>query len=310
MNAHQRSPRIARVLRASLGTLPWLVLLPALLRAQEIRYNGSLTYAEGDYIFTDRTESISLINGLNARWSRFGISLSLPLVAQTSTAVAFLHGVPLPTGGPDHRAVRQRQPGRPVSMGSRGEGPGGQSATLQQTEEPGLVVTEPENYRVSVGDPLLSTSVEAFQGFGLLRAVAVEALVKAPVADAESGVGTGEWDYGFGGSLVFGSGIALLFADAIYWTPGDMPELELKSYLDVGTGVGLSLGERWSALVSVTTASEIIENVDPPVSASVSLSRRTRRGASLSGGASVGLSESASDFALFAGWGIELTRPR
>ena len=299
-----------RALRVGLSLFVGLALVPPDLVAQEIRYSGLLGYAQGDYIFTQRTESVSLINGLSARWARLGMSVSFPVVAQTSTAVAFIHGLPVPTGGPDNRAVGQRQPGRSVPMRPRGHGPEQQdpnvTAARQLAQEESLEVSEPGDYELAVGDPLLGLAFELFQGLGGLRSAEVEGMVKAPVADVESGVGTGEWDYGLGGSLVFGLGRALLLTDATYWTLGDMPGLELKSYFDVGAGIGHPLREGWTVLASIAAASEIIENVDPPASASVAIARRWESGGSLSGGVSVGLTESASDLSIFLGWGIDL----
>lgn len=275
-----------------------LALLPAVLAGQEIRYSGSVGYTQGDYIFTERTSSMSLLNGVSLRVGRFGARLSLPVIMQDSRALTYLHGVPVPTGGPDSDAVRQRQSGEPIRMGRRHNG------TSPGTDS--VWVTEPGDFEMNVGDPMLSGSIEVYQGFDAVRSVELRGQMKAPLADVDSGVGSGEWDFGAGGSLAIGAGRALLFLDATYWWLGDMADLELEDYVDYGAGLGVPLGDRWSALASFAGASRIIDGVDPPASVSVSFARRLAAGGSLNAGVGIGLTESAADVSVFLGWGFRL----
>lgn len=246
------------------------------LEGQEVRYTGSVGYATGSYTFTERTSSVSILNGLALGGDRWSISASVPVVIQNSGDVTYVGGMGVPTGS-----------GRGSGRGSM---PGGTTDSVTG------------GYDVVLGDPVLRGSVSPYRGFGTVRAVELQAMAKVPVADPSTGVGTGEWDVGAGISAGFGVGSTFLFADASVWSPGDMPELELKPYATAALGAGRSLGDRWSALASVTASSPVIEGIAAPVSLGGGLSYRVTENRSLNLGATVGLTDTAPDVSVYLGW--------
>lgn len=281
--------------------------------AQEVSYTGSLQYSTGAYVFQQRTHSVYLISGLGVRGDRLELSGSLPVVLQNSTVVTWVQGMPVPTGGPDHEALRRREPGSkiPTRRGGGGMGPGGRmagsAAVLPGQTGPGTEATDSvtfsDEFGVNVADPYLSGSVEAFSGLGTVRSVRFSAGTKIPLADVESGVGTGEWDYAAGTSLTLGLGGVYLFGDVTWWWLGDLPELELEDGLSYGVGAGGSvLDGRATVLATVSGAQSSVATVDPPVMAGVSLGYTLREGRSLSLGLSAGLTESSPDVSLYLGW--------
>ena len=160
--------------------------------AQELRYSGSLGFSTGSYIFTDRTESLSLLNGVDLSFGRLSLSAALPIIAQTSQAVAFLGGGMMPTGGPDHAAESQGHSGTGMGIGEH------------------LSDAATGSFEATIGDPLIRGLYRLVQGPGFLRSLTVEGMAKAPLAPISSGIGTGAWDVGVGTSAVMAFGKTLL----------------------------------------------------------------------------------------------------
>ncbi len=267
---------MSRSYRLSVGAVGVLVALAASsLPAQEIRYTGSVGYATGSYDFTERTSSVSVLNGLALSGSRWSVSATVPITFQNTGDVSYVGGMGVPTG-----STR-------TGMGRR-SGMGGAAAS----------------YEAVLADPVIQGAVTAFQGFGFLRTLEIRTMAKAPVADPATGVGTGQWDVGGGLSVGFGAGRTFFFADASAWSPGDLPDLELKTYGTVSAGVGRPLGDRWSGLASLSVSTAMIDGIAPPASLGGGISYRVAEGRSMNVGASVGLTDSAADISVYFGWSI------
>lgn len=260
--------------RASVIMLALAFGLAAPGTAQDLRYTGSVGYATGSYTFAEQTSSVSILNGLSLDADRWSVSGSIPLIIQNSGDVTYVGGMRVPTGS-----------GRD-GMGDRGSMDSGTTG----------------RYEATLGDPVIRGAFTPFEGFGTLRVVEIQAAAKVPVADPATGVGTGEWDVGGGLSAGLGFGSTFLFADAAVWSPGDLPDTELRSYVTGSMGVGRPLGGDWSGVASVSAASSMLDGVQGPVSASGGLSYRLSDRGRMSFGLSVGLTESAPDLAIFLGW--------
>jgi hypothetical protein len=283
-------------------------------QAQEVTWNGTLGSATGSYIFTEQFRTFSLLNSLTLRAGRLELSASLPVVAQNGTAISYVAGVPVPTGGPDNVAVARRQRGQSVAVRPGRRGSGGMQLTDtalgnvlgQGTGADSASVAGTGDFATNVGDPMFGASLTAFEGTGLLRSVGVEGWAKSPVASVASGIGTGAWDYGAGASLVMGLGETLVFTSATWWMLGDMPDLELKDALFYSMGVGHRLGGAWSLLATASASTAIVAGSDPPASLGLLLSRSVGGGGSISIGAGAGVTESASAFTASLGWSTRL----
>ena len=301
--------------RISVATVAALIVLmglarPCAIEAQVVTYSLSTSYSAGSYIFTGNTWSAAMFHGLQVQAGRFNFSASLPIVAQNNTALTYIGGVIVPTGGPDGAAVAGRQKGQPVQMGQgmRG-GQGMQPSGALMALAPGdtLTVAEPSGTAVNVGDPFFSGGVELYRGTGWVRSMSVQAFAKAPVASVSSGVSTGQWDYGGGASLSMGSARTFVFGDASYWVLGDMPTLELLDNVMYGVGIGRASDDgRWSVIGSASGSSAVIRNVSPPASAGVSVAYRQSASQSLTFGLHFGLTESAPQFGASVGWRVRL----
>lgn len=254
----------------------WAGVLVALafssVTGQQLRYSGSVGYATGYYDFTERTSTLSLLNGLALVGDRWSLSATVPIAVQNSDAVSYVGGMGVPTG-------------------SRHDGAGRRSAGVGTS-----------SYAVVLGDPVLRASFRPYRGFGALRLLELQAMAKAPLADPATGVGTGQWDVGGGVSAGFGAGRTYFFAEASAWSPGDLPDLELKEYGTVAAGIGQPLGGGWSGLLSVSVSSAMIDGISPPASLNGGLSYGVAGSGSISVGAGVGLTDSAPDVSVYLGW--------
>ena len=270
--------------------------------AQEVTWTGSLELTSGDYLFTERTTTFYLLNGLDARLGAFRIGVSLPLVMQDNPVVARVGPIPLPTGGEQHGELRGRG-------GGGGSGSGSSANRLpvdgaqSQGEDP--IEIESGSYDLYIADPLLRLGLDLQPSSGPLRSVYLGASAKPPLKSVNSGVGTGAWDAGGGIGLTFVAGRLLFLLDATYWILGDLPELELKNALMYGAAVGSIFGDGpWGWSISLLGSTEIIEGVDPPVSLGANVLLTPSSGRSLRVGLRVGLTEAASDIGASLGWSL------
>ena len=304
------------------ASLHWLVIAAVALgaaalarqsNAQRVEYSGSFQSATGRYLFTERTTSLSLFNGLSLDLGRLRLTAMVPVLYQNSTAVTFIAGSPVPTGGPDADVVRQRQGSTRVPMGSGGKGRtsirgvmGMTAASLNEADAE--VVAEPGEFEMNLGDPLVQAELDLYRGAGVVRAFTVSAVAKAPVADVASGIGTGEWDFGAGAMFALGGNRTFLLANAAYWLLGDMPELPLENTLSYGASVGRALGAtgRWSVSGSVMGSTAVVETSDAPLSAGVGVGYLRDGGDGINVGVMFGLSESSPDVSTYVGWRVPL----
>src|SRR6056297_1394430 len=126
--------------------------------AQAVRYSGSLSYSTGSYVFTQRTHSLWLTNGVGITGSRVSASASLPLILQNSGVVSVVAGQPVPTGGAGHAAVGRRSGDGPIGTRRRGSGETGGTSVDSTT------VYFRGTYGLEVGDPSVRFSYDLFSG--------------------------------------------------------------------------------------------------------------------------------------------------
>jgi hypothetical protein len=271
--------------------LPVLGLAAAPATGQEITYTGSIQVASGDYIFTERTTSIYVLNGLEMSAGPVRLSGMLPVISQSTPWVTY-GSIPVPSGGAQGGEVT-RQIGKKGGAG----GTHGRTIVTLPVPEEGLA------YQVGIGDPLVRADVELVSDHGARPAVRFSASSKIPVADPDDGFGTGAWDYGAGLSLAKQFGRRSVFADVAYWRFGDLPELELKDGLAYGIAYGQVLATgRWSVLASFSGGTSILDGMDPPMQVGIGVNRLLQSGRSLSVSTGFGLTETAPDFSVSVGW--------
>lgn len=268
--------------------------------AQEVTYTGGLFYAGGSYIFDSRSDALYLSNGLSLSWGAFDVGVSVPVITQNGGVVTTLaQGIQLPTGGTEHETIAGRREGDTVGTRKKDGG--------TPVPDDSTVVSFDSDFTTQLGDPTMAASGQLHSGLGAVRSVRVQAAAKAPLNDLDSGIGSGEWDFGAGASVIGAAGSVLLFIDAMYWWMGDLPDLVLTD--GVSYGVGASVGVfsgRGSVLAMLSGMTSSIETVDPPMSIALSLSRSVGARGFVSGGFGVGLTESAPSISAQVGWSIRV----
>lgn len=281
------------------------------LHAQNLNYTGSMQYSTGTYFFEESTESFSLVNGLGWSGDHLSAYLNVPFIIQNSPWISYGITGSLPTGGPEHKTVRDSSARR----GSKGQG-GNQNmmSTTSSTDNPyrlqeeDVIMNDTSSYtQSSFGDPNLYTNVRLYFSDTGETALWLNTGIKFPFADANSGFGTGEWDYGVGISA--SQRIAGLFfiADVMKWWFGNLPDLELKNPFSYSLGIGKSFGDGdWMINGSFNGYTEIIEHYDPPMNVGLGLGYFATDWLSLNSSFTLGLAESSSDFSMGLGWNVKL----
>lgn len=281
---------VSRGVGYGLGLLAAGYLAAAPASAQSLTYTGSLQGSSGDYIFTERTTGIYLVNGVELAAGRLTVSASLPVIGQSTPWVS-QGPVLVPSGGRySGEVVRQ------VDQMRRAGRMGRTMVALPPVEQ-GV------GSSFGVGDPLVRAEVEVVAGTSSRPSVRVSASAKAPLADPDDGFGTGAWDYGVGAAVTTRVGRGTVLADLAYWRMGDLPDLELRDGAGYSLGYGHLLGSgRWSLLGSVSGWTTIIDGAQPPLQLGVGLGRLLARGRSVSVNLGVGLTETAPDVSVGLGW--------
>lgn len=297
--------------RAGLMAVCVLAAAPLPVHGQHLSYSGSASYSGGTYIFDRRSDTYTLGTGATLDLGRIRLTGSVPLLVYNGGLVTTVTGgVPLPTGGTDTDAVRNREPGSTV--GTKGQGQGGGSGPgsgpTPPVEPPAdTTVAFDESFAANFGDPVVGVSADLHSGFGTVRSVTLTTTAKIPLADVSTGITSGAWDVGVGASVVVGAGHALLLADLAYWWIGDMPDLTLEDGLSYAVGASVPVASgRYFLMGLLSGLTQTIETMDPPVTATLSLSRSL--GARTFGSVSVGagLTEAAPDLYVSLGWSVRL----
>ncbi len=267
-----------------------VAVLAAPLPAQSITYEGGISVAAGNYIFTVPTTTWSLSTGAAIETGRFVLRASLPIHMQNTVLVSATGAGRMASGGSFSGTVSDS--GRHGGGGRRGSGP--------RLEPPTSTVT---GYRVALGDPIATVLWRAVGGSR--ASVSLGAGAKAPVADTAT-FGTGAWDVGAIASLAITlGGWEFAGLDLSYWHLGDLPELEFVDPVTATVSVGRVFPRAWGGSLFLTAGTPSIRGYDAPVLAGVSI---TRLGAGAAWGASVtaGLSDAVADVSAMLTWRVRL----
>ena len=298
-------------------TLPILLIEAGSVRAQQVSvsYTGSAQYSTGSYFFEEQTQSFSISNGFNISGDKVTLSFSVPFVVQNSPWISYGIAGYIPTGGPDHKAVRDSSNQR---RGHGSGGKGGQSKLIssensmygfmQMRDGNEVVVTDTVNYnKASFADPNLYANLKLYTSKTGSSTIRLNTALKIPMADPTDGYGTGEWDYGAGVSFSQRLGSFFFIADMMKWWFGDLPDLKLQDPWAYSAGLGLSFAEtKWLINTSYSAYTEIIDGFEPPQTLTLGMGHLLSNRASLNGNVSFGLTESSSDFSVGLGWSIQL----
>lgn len=253
-----------RTLASGLFLIVWLASSAAAWAEERERwqFKAGVTYEAGDFGTGITTKTLFLPFTIRYLGDRFDLGLTVPFIQQeTSQAVTLVDGVP----------VRIRA----------------EEGVKQTASGLGDLVLKGRLYLLD--DPGPASFLPAVTPFFKL---------KFPTADEDDGLGTGEFDYGFG--LEFDKRLngLFLFADAGYTFIGDPPGINLRDRVSAGGGVGYYLTRNLSASVSLAWSRSLVKGADDPTDVFFDLSWRITRTLTLSPHVSVGLTNGSPDFGL------------
>jgi hypothetical protein len=282
------------------------------LSAQGAFYEGGLSLASGNYIFTKRTNTFTLLTGLAVQAGPVTLRATLPTYLQNSSLLAGSSTGLLPTGGSSSRAVadsgasRKGRDGRTTAAGAAPSTSLAVVAIVQDSlgsvDVPASSVT---GYGTTIGDPTVGLSARVWQGprVGVILGVGA----KLALTDSSS-YGTGAWDVGGSFSFAYSLGLTTMIGvDLAYWWMGDAPELELQNSLMASVSLSHLWLSGWGFSASVFRATPVIDGFACTASAGVGVLRFSPRG-SIGLNASVGLTETAPDVMIGVSWRIGLGR--
>lgn len=273
--------RVPRALAAG------LLLAIQSLGGQQLDAGVTVQAARGRYIFEDATTSWMLLMTFSAQGDRWRFSVSLPGIYQNSSAVSYVGGVPIGTGGPNGGTVGGRRSGDRI---------------------PGR--RQPGAYSFTLGDPLLTLGRDLWTSAGGEHRIGMQGFAKLPLAPVSSGVGTGAADVGaaLSGSVTIGR--TMLALDVSHWVIGDLPDLELRDITGAMFGIGRAFG--WSRQHSLTgtfsVATAAVARSEAPQTVALGYGFVREDGGNLSLGVAHGLTESSAEWTAWVGWRRSLGR--
>jgi len=285
--------------------------LPLTLNAQGVYYEGGLSLASGTYIFTERTNTVTLLTGLAFQAGPVTLRGTLPAYAQNTTLVAASSAGLVPTGGSSSQAVADSASSRRGRGGSLHVTRPDFSIVSATDESEAPVEVPPSSvtgFGAAVGDPTvgLTAGITPGSGFSLLFGLGA----KVPVNDTAS-FGTGAWDVGASASLSLSLGLTTMVGvSAAYWCIGDAPGLELRDATMLSATVSHLALSGWGLSASAFSASPVIEGFASSVSVSAGVLRMGSRGRSIGLNVSLGLSETAPDVMVGVTWRFGLVTAR
>jgi len=201
----------------------------------------SPTYSSGDYGTASTTTIAYLPLSIRRLFDAGDITLVIPYISITgSGAVTVLSGVPNRTSGSG-------------SSGGGASGKGKKAGTVPPTDPT-------ESTESGLGDIILRGRYYLLDERGPFPTLALTGRIKIPTADEDRGLGTGEFDEGFGVEVtkkLVGNWVG--FLDLGYTFIGDPPGLDLRNQWNYDLGLGYYftkdlLGslyyEEWRAIVA------------------------------------------------------------
>jgi hypothetical protein len=270
--------------------------------SSRLAWIGNVQYATGDYVFTQRTWSAYVSNGLTWTSSRVRVSATLPIVVQDGGWVQYGGaGMMLPTGGMS------------TPSGSS-DGTSSNNGGMMGGSMHGGMMTPSSNMlfgNVGVGDPCGRIEPAVWPGDATSARLSIVASAKAPLSSVSHGFGTGEWDAagGLSGRVTIGS--TMLFGDATYWSLGNPPGASLRNVVAYSVAVGRPLpGYRWSVLGSVTGVTSYWPGVAAPAQAGIGMGYVLESGSSINALGAFGLTHTAPTISLGMGWRVPLGKAR
>lgn len=254
--------------------------------------NSSLQYASGNYLSDQQLNSWYLYCGIRYQTNSFYTALSIPFIASNGQNVSQFGNIYIP----NH-----------MGSGSSGmTGTGGRSGGHMMGGGNLITSSSPENY--GLGDLYLYTGYNILNPFTSPLGLAADGYIKIPTASTTNGFGTGKFDFSLSGTLRKNLGSFLFYASAGFIYIGDPDSIKYNNPYTLNFGVGKFFGDGdWSALLSYTMYSKILDIYQNPQQLSLGVNIMANEKITYTLIGSAGLSNSSPDYVFSAGIIFNLT---
>jgi len=206
------------------GTANWAVAAEAEQEPQpapQWRISSTVNYSSGSYGTDSRTNILYAPVTVRRMFRDGDVSLTIPIVSISGTGAVRLVG-----GTPTRTSTTASPTGAVAAVSGSNKGPGS-SPLSSSTTDSGL------------GDMILRGRYYLIEESTILPLVAITGRIKLPTADADRGLGTGEFDEGAGVELTKSLGERwLAYLDGGYNIIGDAPGTNFNNqwWYDIGVG--------------------------------------------------------------------------
>jgi len=252
---------------------------------------GGTQFTAGTYGGDRAVSTANVSVGAMATVGRWRWWATVPFVFQDAATVRTIGAGMLPVGGATHTQPTGSSGGMMGGAGLAGMGDGGSSMTGH----------------AGAGDPLLRVDATVWGSATAAGSVALYGVVKAPIASASGGFGTGRWDQAAGASFARHlTGVSVL-AEAAYWhigrAPGDPYRNVVTGAVSVARAIGRVGQHVYGSLLATTP---FVPGAQGPVQFAAGWSSRDASRRTISVTAGIGLTPTAPAITLGAGWQWEL----
>jgi hypothetical protein len=249
-----------------IGVAVTIPITASMVFGQRATYTGSVQFASGNYIFSERTNSLYFFNGFSVYTGPLQISANIPVIIQNTPGVSY-------SDTSERLLLPDTTHSQQVGMGDLVL-----RLDLQLLEEKKVLPSMSfiGSFKVPIAD--------VDQGLG--------------TGEADYGAGI-SLNKVFSRNLVLAEMIYWVLGD-----PPELELKNLVDYI-VAIGRPIA-NNKLSIFVSFSGSSEIVNDVEPPSQVGVGLGYQFSSRSNLNGSISIGVTDSAPDFSVSFGWGIGL----
>lgn len=261
------------------------------------------SYSRGDY-GTKTTTSVFYFPFAVKRLFSFGeLSVAVPFVSITSDGSVTLIGGDRSVGGGSNSGSGSS--GSNSGSGSSGSGSGGSGSSGSGSGGGGSqvsTITGKKQTESGLGDVTLAARYYLIDEQDWIPSLNLTGRVKFPTADEDKGLGTGEFDAGFGGEIAKSlTRDLVLYLDGGYTFLGDPQGRDFRNQWNYDVGLGYYLSDDLRASVFYEEYRAVVPGIPNPRDVYADMNYRITNAIRVNVGGFVGLSDSAADFGFSGG---------
>ena len=249
--------------------------------------NSSLQYASGNYLSTERLNSLYLYGGVRYDAYNYSVALSIPVIASNGQNVSQFGNIIIP----NHMGSGTSGMGDPGGPGG-GHMMGGQNSSS--------ISTSSEYF--GIGDLYLYGNYDLLNQFSSPVGLSLSGYIKFPTASTANGFGTGKFDFSLSTTIRQSVDSYLFYISGGYIFFGNPEGIVYNNPYTLNLGVGKFFGEgSVSALLNYSLYSKIVDAYQSPQQLSLGINIISNEKITYIFIGSAGLTNSSPDYVFSAG---------